>query len=97
MEKFVDYYWKDKVGMFVKLKGHKEYSYVWFNFEELEEKDLGIVIDSELYDKDYNQEEFWWLLEKLYNYDITRYFKKKIEKYFVKNGFEIIKGKEVEK
>ncbi len=91
MEKFVDYYWEDKKGMFVKLKGHEEYSYVWLELDDLEHKDLGIIINHEIYDKDNNKDEFWWLLEKLLNYDITRYIRGKIEEYFIENGFEIIR------
>lgn len=91
MKKIVDYYYQDNKGMFVKLKNGKKYHFVYLGFEDDERMNLGIVINNHLYDKNNNADIFWWLLEKLWNYDTSRYMKYKIEEYFTKNGFETIK------
>lgn len=73
-EHFDDVYWKDKKGMFI-TKDNKDY-FVYGGFNDEDEfilftnKGHGHFIE---FNKNENKEEYIYLLEKLINYDITRY------------------------
>ncbi len=91
MENIIDYYWKENKGMFVKLaEDNKDYFvFVCFDDKDYDKKEISLLINKTIYDKNNNKDDFWFILEKLWNYNVNRYIKEKIKENFIANGFKI--------
>lgn len=86
---FDNVYWKVGKGMFVTIKNKDYFVYGGFN----EENEFVLEINKGYgnfvtFDKNNNKEEYIYLLEKLSNYNITRYIFNNIIDIFNKMGIK---------
>ena len=86
MNRITNYYWDNEKGLFVQIRGDERYYYVYLSFEDLECQKLSVCINQELYDEEHNKEDYIGVLKLLYQYDINRYIRGKIDECFARNG-----------